>query len=170
MDGRVRKDQYNMSLLSSHLELPRNGHLKVAALVVAYAGEKYKSRLANDSSYADIDHIVFRKYDWSGFHQDVEVATLVNATKPKGEKINIFMLVDTAHAGNKVSCRSKSCFLINVNTALAQWYSAKQSTVETSVFSVEFVAMKQGIDGLRGLKNKIRMIDIPMSSFLYSWE
>ena len=76
------------------------------------------------------------------------------------------MFVDSNHAGDRVSCRSRSGFLINVNTALVQLFSNKHSTVETSVFGTEFVAMKQGIDALRGLRYKLRMIS-PLSSPLY---
>ena len=60
------------------------------------------------------------------------------------------MYVDSTHAGDNVSCRSRSCFLIDVNTSLVQWFSKKQSTVETSVFGAEVAVMKQGIDALRG--------------------
>ena len=62
------------------------------------------------------------------------------------------MFVDSDHEGDKMSCRSRSGFLIYENTALVQWFSKKQSTVETAVFGAEFVAMKQGIDKLRGLR------------------
>ena len=41
------------------------------------------------------------------------------------------------------------------------------STVEISVFSAEFVAMRQGINALRGLMNKLRMIGIPISGPSY---
>ena len=57
--------------------------------------------------------------------------------------------------------------MIYVNTALVQWLSKKQSTVETSVFCTEFVAMKQGIDALRGLRYKLRMMGIPIAGALY---
>ena len=50
-----------------------------------------------------------------------------------------------------------------MNTALVQWFSKKQSTVETSVLDAEFVAMKHCIDVLRGLKYKLSMMDIPIS-------
>ena len=56
------------------------------------------------------------------------------------------MFMNSDHAGDKVSCRSRSGFLIYVNTALVQWFSKKQSTVVTSVFGAQFVTMKQGID------------------------
>ena len=79
------------------------------------------------------------------------------------------MFVDNDHAGDKVSCRSRSGFLIHVNTALVQSFSNKQSTVETSVFGAEFVTMKQGIDALQGLSYKLRMMGIPIScpSYIY---
>ena len=58
------------------------------------------------------------------------------------------MFVDGDHAGDKVSHRSRSGFLIYVNTALVQWFSKKQSTLVTSVFGAKFVAIKQGINAL----------------------
>jgi hypothetical protein len=53
--------------------------------------------------------------------------------------------------------------------ALVQWHSKKQSTIETSVFGAEFVAMKTGIDTLHGIRYKLRMMGIPISgpTFIY---
>ena len=59
------------------------------------------------------------------------------------------MFVDCNHVEDKVSLRLRSVFVIKVNAALVQWFSKKHSTVQTSVFGAEFVAMKQGIDALR---------------------
>ena len=50
------------------------------------------------------------------------------------------------------------------NTALVQLFSKKPFTVQTSVFGAEFVAMKQDKDALRGLRYKLRMMGIPISS------
>ena len=79
------------------------------------------------------------------------------------------MFVDSDHAGDKVSHRSRSGFLIYVNTTLVQWFSKKQSTVETSVFGAEFITTKQHIDALQGLRYKLRMMGIPISgpSYIY---
>ena len=79
---------------------------------------------------------------------DAKEAIPMNAPEPQGKEVDICMFVDNDHARDKVSCRSRSGFLIYVNTALVWWFSKKQSTVETSVFDVEFVTMKQGIDAL----------------------
>ena len=64
----------------------------------------------------------------------------------------ITMFVDNDRAGDKVFCRSRSSFLIYINTALVQWFSKKQTAFETSVFGAEFVALKQDIDTLWGLR------------------
>ena len=50
-----------------------------------------------------------------------------------------------------------------------QWFSMKHSTIETSVFGAEFVAMKIGMESLRGLRYKLRMmgVDISGTSFIY---
>ena len=50
--------------------------------------------------------------------------------------------------------------MIFVNMALIIWHSKKQPTVESSVFGAEFVAMKHGIEELRGLRYKLRMMGV----------
>eukprot|EP00804_Cyclotella_cryptica_P024737 CCRYP_001712-RB/>CCRYP_001712-RB protein AED:0.42 eAED:0.42 QI:0/-1/0/1/-1/1/1/0/117 len=50
---------------------------------------------------------------------------------------------------------------------MIDWLSKKQSTVETSVFGVEFCAMKHGIENLWGIRYKLRMIGIPVKGTSY---
>ena len=47
-----------------------------------------------------------------------------------------------------------------MNSALVNWQSKKQPTIETSVFGAEFVAMKNRIEAVRGLRYKLRMMGI----------
>ena len=53
--------------------------------------------------------------------------------------------------------------------ALIAWLSKKQPTVESTVFSAEFIAMKAGMEHLRGLQYKLRMMGVPLSrpSYIY---
>jgi hypothetical protein len=46
-------------------------------------------------------------------------------------------------------------FLIYLNMAPIVWHSKKQSSIETSFFGVEFVAMKQAMEALQGLRYKL---------------
>ncbi len=70
----------------------------------------------------------------------------------------IRMFVDSDHASDKLTHHSHTGFLIYINLALIDWLSKKQSTIETSVFGAEFVAIKTGLDRLRGLRYKLRMM------------
>jgi len=54
-----------------------------------------------------------------------------------------------------------------MNSALIQWFSKKQPTCETSVFGAEFVAMKVGIETVRGIRYKLRMMGVKLSGPTY---
>ena len=66
-------------LLSSHVALPREGHLDTAVHLIAHDGQRYNSRLVYDPSYPEIDHSVFKKCDWSEFFRDSKEALPMNA-------------------------------------------------------------------------------------------
>ena len=50
-----------------------------------------------------------------------------------------------------------------MNKALVQWLSNNQYMIQTSVFGAEFVVIKIGMETLRGLRYKLRMMGIPLS-------
>jgi hypothetical protein len=54
--------------------------------------------------------------------------------------------------------------------ALIDWISKKQAKIETSVFGAEFVAMKHGIEKLRKLRYKLRMMGIPLTGLSYIYD
>jgi hypothetical protein len=53
--------------------------------------------------------------------------------------------------------------------ALIVWHLKKQSTIKTSMFGAEFVAMKQGMEALQGLRYKLRMMGVQINgpSYIY---
>jgi hypothetical protein len=56
-----------ISLLSSHLAYPREGHLEAALHVMAYLKQKHNSRLIFDPTYPDIDMSSFPKMTGPNF-------------------------------------------------------------------------------------------------------
>jgi hypothetical protein len=88
--------------------------------------------------------------------------------KPLGKEVDIRMMVDSDHAGDKQTQRSRTGFLIYCNMALIMWLSKRQPTIETSVFGAEFVAMKHGIETLRGLRYKLQMMGVPLTGPSFS--
>ena len=72
------------------------------------------------------------------------------------------MYVNSNYAGEKRRRRLHTGFFVFINSALVQWLSKKQATIETSVFGAEFVAMKLGMELLRGLQYKLQMMWVPI--------
>lgn len=75
--------------------------------------------------------------------------------------------VDADHATDTMTRRSRSGFLIFLNSAPIYWFSKKQTAVETSSFGSEFCAMKQTTEYVRGLRYKLRMMGIPCGEPTY---
>ncbi len=157
-----------ISLLSSHLAYPRVGHLEVALHVMGYLKQKHNTRLVFNPTYPTIDMDSFLKYDWTEFYGEVEEATPSDMPMPLGKDLDVCMMCNSDHAGEKRTRCSCTGFLNFCNMALIDWVS-KKNTIETSVFSAEFVTMKHGIEKLRGLRYKLCMMGIPLTgpSFIY---
>ena len=77
--------------------------------------------------------------------------------------------VDSNHAGDQITRRSPTGFLMFLNSALVCWMPKKQGSIETSSFGSEFVAMKTVTEYIRGLRYKLRMFGIPCEecTFVY---
>ena len=151
----------------SYLACPREGHLENALHVMGYLRWKHNSRLIFDPTYPDIDQTAFPSFDWMEFYSNVEDAIPPNMPPPHGKDIDLLMMVDSDHSGDKKTRRSRIGFIIFCNLAPVIWLSKQQATIETSVFGAEFVAMKQGIETVRGLPYKILMMGVPLSGPTY---
>ncbi len=102
-----------------------------------------------------------------GVHGNVEEAIPPDMPPPLGKDIDLRMMVDSDHAREKRTQRSRTGFIMFCNSAPIIWPSKQQVTIETSVFGAECVAMKHGFNTLRGLRYKIHMMGIPLSGPTY---
>ena len=158
-----------VSLLSSHLVLPREGHLEQLFHIFSYLKRHHNAELVFDPSDPDIDKASFKEQDWStsemGFVGEEEIPD--NAPEPLGNKMVMRAFVDADHAGDVITRRSRTGFLIYLMTAPIYWLSKKQTSVETSSFGSEFVAMKQCTEYVKGLRYKLRMMGIAIDGPTY---
>ncbi|KAL7447662.1 hypothetical protein ACHAXS_000050 [Conticribra weissflogii] len=115
-----------------------------------------------DPTYPEIDSTQFPVCDWSEFYGEVEEPIPPNEPEAIGKVVDLRMFVNSDLAGDQRTWRSCSEFLIYLNTALVSWYSKWQLTIETCTFGAEFVAMKAGVEALRGISYKLRMMGIPI--------
>jgi hypothetical protein len=137
-----------VSMLSSHLALPREGYLVGAFHVFAYTlkrntmPEWFLIRHILSLTRAPSRHMTGRIY----FYGDVKEVIPPNAPDPLGKEVVIRCFVDAYHAGDKLSRRSRTGFIIFVNGAPIVWYSKQHATIKTNTFGSEFVAAKVATD------------------------
>ncbi len=98
------------------------------------------------------------------------MAIPVDMPKPLDKDVDVRMMCDSDHAGDNRTRCSCTGFLIFCNIALVDWVSKKQATIETSVFSAEFVAMEHRIEKLQWIQYNLHMMGVPLTgpSFIYA--
>ena len=90
-----------------------------------------------------------------------------NMPEPRGQGFTVRAFVDADHATDSMTRKSRTGFLVYINSAPVYWTSKKQNSVETSSFGSEFIAMKQCTEYIRGLRYKLRMMGIPCEGPAY---
>ena len=154
-----------VSMMSSHLVLPREGHLEQVLHIFAYLRKYHNTELVYDPSDPVIDESLYEAKDWASSefgHLDGKEEIPPNMPEPRGMGFIVSAKVDADHASDSVTRRSRTGYLVWVNSSLVYFMSKKQTTVETSSFGSEFVAMKQCCEYIRGLRYKLRMMGIPV--------
>ena len=149
-----------VSMLAAFLAGPREGHVEAMLHLFAYLKFHDRSRLVLDPSY--IEHGDEPMGDWTAFYPNAKEEVPLDAPEPLGNPLQMTCFVDSDHAGDLLTRRSRTGVLIYLNRSPILWYSKKQTSVETSTFGSEFMALKVGIEMLRGLRYKLRMMGIPL--------
>jgi hypothetical protein len=156
--------------LSTFLAMPYEGHLEAVFHIFNYLEKQHNSRIVFDPSYPTINMTACKdKCDWKSFYGEAREAIPPNAQTPRGKDVDLQMFVDSNHADDKQTRRSRTGFIIFLSMAPIVWFSKKQSAIETSVFGAEFVAMKQDMECLHGLRYQLRMMGVAISgpSYIY---
>ena len=142
-----------VSMMASYSMAPREGHLQVVLHMFMYLSTHQRSTLVLDPSY--ISHSAEPSCDWRGFYPDAKEEYPANVPEPLGRSVQITAFVDLDHAGDLISRRSRTGVLIYINQAPIIWHSKCQNSVETSTFGSEFMALKTGIELIKGLHHKL---------------
>ena len=126
-----------------------------------------------DPTEVDFDCAAFPKEDWSYLIYGDEYLKGVltrNMLRPlSGKSMTMRVFVDSDYAGDQVTHRSRTRFIVLLNSAPIYWRSKKQGSCETSTYGSEMVAMKQSCEFVRGLRYKLRIMGIPVDelSFMF---
>ncbi len=142
-----------VSMMSSHLVMPREGHLAQVYHIFAYLKKHHNAEMVFDPSEPDIDMSLFERKDWTTSEMSFSMKEELPATMPRPRGLGFTMraYVDADHATDSMTRKSRSGFLVYLNNAPIYWMSRKQTSVETSSHGSKFHAMKQCTEYVRGL-------------------
>ena len=103
-----------VSPLLSYLAYPHVGHIETALHIMGYLKNKHNTRLVFDLTYPDINKQDFPKYDWTEFYGEVSEEIPADMPTPLGKDVDLRMMVDRNHAGDRRIRRSRTGSLIFV--------------------------------------------------------
>lgn len=149
------------SIMGGYSAAPREGHLDAVLHIFAWMKCHSRSKIVLDSDYPEYEEP--GKPDWSEFYAGAKELLPPDMPEPLGNPVVMTTFVDSDHAGDKVTRRSRTGVLIFLNRAPVVWYSKKQNSIETSSFGSEFTAMKVGVEISEGLRYKLRMMGVPIA-------
>ena len=117
-----------VSMMSSHMAMPREGHLQEVLQIFSYLWDHHNAELVFDLSDPVIDEAKYERKDWTSSefgHIDGIEELPKNAPEPRGLGFTIRAKVDADHASDTVTRRSRTGFLVYINSALVYWFTKK---------------------------------------------
>jgi len=156
-----RLDIYTeISMLSQHQALPREGHLEAIYSIFAYIKKHPTAYIVFDEKEPPVEEERFKEFEWTDFYGESKEEIPADMPPPRGKEVLISCFVDADHAANKVTRRSHSGMLFFVNKAPIIWYSKRQNTVEASTYGSELIALKGAVQHNKSLRYKLRLFGV----------
>jgi hypothetical protein len=141
-----------VSAMASMMALPREGHLDQLFHTFAFLKGNHNGVMVFDPTEPTIDESLFPDQDWSATpYAGSSEEFPPNMCEARGVGMTLRLFVDSDHATDTTNPRSRTGYIVFLNSAPIFWFSKKQTSVETSSFGSEFIAMKQCCEYIRGL-------------------
>jgi hypothetical protein len=88
-----------VSILSTYLCLPHEGHLEAVFQVFAYFALHHNAMAVFEPNYLSVDMGTFIKTDWKSMSVDVKDMIPSDATVPHGKEVDLSLFLDSDHTG-----------------------------------------------------------------------
>ena len=116
-----------VSIMSTQLALPREGHLEAVVYIFSYLKSYNKTEMVFDPSDPMVDITDFQEKDWStsAFGSELKEVIPSNIPEQRGQGMITSCFVDADHAADTVSRKSRTGFIAYVNMSPVFWFSKK---------------------------------------------
>ena len=154
--------------MSSYRAAPRVGHLDRLKRIFGYLSKMRFATIrfrTNEPDYSDITDEV---YDWSyTVYAGAEELLPTDAPEPRGRRVTLTMYVDANLYHDMATGRSVTGIIHLMNQTPFDWYSKKQSTVETATYGSEFTAARIAMDHIIEHRTMLRYLGVPINHKTY---
>ena len=154
--------------LSSFRTSPRIGHLKRAQRIYGYLAKFNDSAIRIRVQQPDYSKIDIKEYEWQHtVYGKVEEIIPNDAPTPLGKRVLLTTYVDANLYHDMITGRSVSGILHLINKTPFEWYSKKQSTIETATYGSEYTAARIAVDHIVNHRNMLRYMGVPVENITY---
>ena len=157
--------------MTSMMTTSQQGHSYQLHRIFVYLEKHHNAEIVFDPSIPSFNDSDFPRQDQEStpFGTNVEIIPK-DTPEERGFGFYVSAFADSDHAGDMITCWSRTGYIVFVNNSPVSWYSKKQGGIETSSFLSEFVALKTCCKYICGLRYKLRMMGITVMghSYIYS--
>lgn len=154
--------------MSSFRASPRVGHLDRLKRIYGYLSKMRHATIRIRTMEPDYSDIPEQFYDWTtSVYGDVKELLPLDAPEPLGKCVTFTTYVDANLYHDMMTGRSVTGIIHLINQTPFDWYSKKQSTVETATYGSEFVAARIAIDQIIEHRTMLRYLGVPVREKTY---
>jgi hypothetical protein len=149
--------------MSAFRAAPRKGHLERVKRIVGYLFKKRLAAIRIRTGAPDFSALPGKTHSWeTSIYSGAKELTPDDAPVPLGKPVRCTSYVDANLFHDLASGRSVTGVLHFFNQTPIDWYSKKQSTVETATYGSEFVAAKTASEQIIANRLALRYMGIPI--------
>ena len=148
--------------MSSFRQSPRVGHLERLKRIYSFLRNYKKTSIKFRTELPDYSCYKPMEQDWSQVYGPTQEEIPEDAPEPRGKPVITTTFADANLMHDLITGRSCTGILHLVNKTPIDWFSKKQSVVETAVYGSEFVAARIAIEQIMDLRYTLRMLGIPV--------
>ena len=154
--------------LSRFRAAPRQGHLNRAKRIYGYLFNLSDGAIRFRIGEPDFSSIPSQDFDWSRtVYSDAKEYIPHDCPEPLGRYVTTTHYVDANLMHDMITGKSVTAILHLLNGTPIDWYSKRQSTVETARYGSEFVAARTAVDQITELRHSLRYLGVPIRDRSY---
>jgi len=154
--------------LSGFREAPRRGHLEHLKHVYGYIAKMRSAMIRVRTEQPDYSDLPDFQYDWAqSVYGELEELKPTDAPEPLGNFVTLTHYVDANLMHDMITGKSVTGILHLINKMPLDWFSKKQSTVETATYGSEFVAARTCVEQIIELRTTLRYLGVPICDKSY---